>query len=785
MNDITSPYSVKTDHFAVEPDSVFKAMAANLQYASDLGSLARAHANRTVESLQSSIGNNQNKLKQTSPAFTPYQFTKDLEEYWTDLVQRQVLFLDVLRERGNNFIEHEEGDTRPVLAFDYDVIIDGSDLQRPVNYDLVRIRDPEGRTPRESARPYVIIDPRAGHGSGIGGFKDESEVGAALRAGHPVYFAIFKRDPEPGQTISDVCNAEADFVREVGRRHPDAPKPIVIGNCQGGWAAMLLAATNPDITGPVVANGAPLSYWAGTTGKNPMRYLGGICGGVYPVMLLSDLNGGRFDGANLVLNFEMANPGNTWWSKYYNLHANVDKEASRFLDFERWWSSFYYMNEDEIRWIVDNLFVGNKLARGYAQLDERRHIDLRNIQSPIIIFASHGDNITPPQQALNWIADNYTSVDEIRTHGQRILYTLHDSIGHLGIFVSSNIAAKQHTEIVSTLKAIEALSPGLYEMVIKDERGEGASKEFTVDFEERDVKDLLALDDGRSDETAFATVARLSDLGREIYDLGVRPFVKAMVNPWAAKLINITHPLRLPRYLVSNRNPWLATTLPAAAKQVRSERKPARTDNPFLIMEQLGADLITQWWNNVRDFNEFWIEQTFHTMYGSPAARLPGMSMSRYICDAPMGDLRSLVNVQEALDRIDEGGFQEGVIRMLTLLARVHGSVRRSRLERANRLLETEEPFASMKSKHRTRLVYRESLIVNFEPEQALANLPKLIHTPQQRRNALAMCYDVAGPAEEMSDEVVDMFRRIAAVLEVESPLPETSGNRVKLVSSK
>ena len=62
------------------------------------------------------------------------------------------------------------------------------------------------------------------------------------------------------------------------------------------------------------------------------------------------------------------NPGNTWWSKYYNVFANVDTEATRFIGFERWWSGFYFMNEAEIRWIVENLFVGNKLERGTAVL---------------------------------------------------------------------------------------------------------------------------------------------------------------------------------------------------------------------------------------------------------------------------------------------------------------------------------------------------------------------------------------------------------------------------------
>ena len=74
-------------------------------------------------------------------------------------------------------------------------------------------------------RPFVIIDPRGGHGPGIGGFKDDSQVGVALREGHPVYFVIFFPNPEPGQTLLDVCNAEREFVHRVRELHPDAPKP--------------------------------------------------------------------------------------------------------------------------------------------------------------------------------------------------------------------------------------------------------------------------------------------------------------------------------------------------------------------------------------------------------------------------------------------------------------------------------------------------------------------------------------------------------------------------------
>ena len=170
---------------------------------------------------------------------------------------------------------------------------------------------------------------------------------------------------------------------------------------------MMLAAARPDIAGPLVINGAPMSYWSGNDGDNPMRYAGGLLGGAWLSLLASDLGGGKFDGAHLVQNFENLNPANTLWEKWYHLFANIDTEAARFLEFERWWGGFYLMNEEEIRWIVNNLFVGNKLAAGEARLGPGRYFDLKSIKQPIIVFASMGDNITPPQQAFNWIADVY------------------------------------------------------------------------------------------------------------------------------------------------------------------------------------------------------------------------------------------------------------------------------------------------------------------------------------------------------------------------------------------
>ena len=82
-----------------------------------------------------------------------------------------------------------------------------------------------------------------------------------------------------------------------------------------------------------------------------------------------------------------------------------------------------------------------------------------------MVFCSKGDNITPPQQALGWILDLYENVDEIRSYGQTIVYTIHESVGHLGIFVSAGVAKKEHGEFSSNIDLIDTLPPGLYEAV--------------------------------------------------------------------------------------------------------------------------------------------------------------------------------------------------------------------------------------------------------------------------------------------------------------------------------
>jgi pimeloyl-ACP methyl ester carboxylesterase len=286
-------------------------------------------------------------------------------EYMTDVAQRSILFCDVMRQRSSQYREHLAETVPHVLDYEAELVMDGRMLERPVNYLLVRIVPPAGVEIDLTRRPFVVVDPRAGHGPGIGGFKADSEIGVTIKAGHTCYFIGFLPEPMPGQTIEDVALAEAQFLEKVISLHPQADgKPCVIGNCQAGWAVMILAAIRPELFGPIIVAGAPLSYWAGVRGQNPMRYSGGLLGGSWLTALTSDVGGGKFDGGWLVQNFENQNPANTLWTKQYNLYSKVDTEAARYLEFERWWGGHVNLNAEEMQFIVDELFVGNNLAVG-------------------------------------------------------------------------------------------------------------------------------------------------------------------------------------------------------------------------------------------------------------------------------------------------------------------------------------------------------------------------------------------------------------------------------------
>ncbi|HZX42450.1 MAG TPA: DUF3141 domain-containing protein, partial [Myxococcaceae bacterium] len=609
-----------------------------------------------------------------------------VQEYWLDAWQRSILLLDTLRQRGNRYLEQSEKTVPHVLEFEAELVRDGRTMPRPTNYLLVRIIPPEGTKIDPTKPPFVVVDPRAGHGPGIGGMKQDSEIGAALAAGHACYFIGFLPEPVPGQTVEDVCRTEAAFLEEITARHPKAEgKPVVIANCQAGWQLMMTAAMRPELTGPIMLAGSPLAYWAGVRGKNPLRYLGGMLGGTWLTALAGDLGKGIFDGAHLIANFESLNPANTYWQKLYNVYSKIDTEAPRYLDFETWWGSPVLLNAEEMQWIADNLFVGNKLSTGDLRTSDGLRIDLRNIKSPIIVFCSWGDDITPPQQALGWITDLYRDEREIVTAGQTIVYTLHQTIGHLGIFVSGKVATKEHRELASCMALIDLLPPGLYEAVITEVDGDTENPEliegkYLFRLEPRSLDDIRAFGtNSPEDDRRFATVARLSEVNHGLYRTFVGKAVRAMVPEFAARALRELHPNRLRFAVLSDHNPWM-WPVKALARQARAYRQPVAPDNPLLALEKAASSWIASSLTAFGTVRDAMTEALFLNVYGSPVLQAlvglgPQVREERQIERDLVREVDEARERSELEHRFETGGLEEATIRSLVYVRLAEGSI--------------------------------------------------------------------------------------------------------------
>lgn len=556
--------------------------------------------------------------------YNPITISNNWMEYYFGSLARWYIFLKVLKERGNNHLAHVKNGQQPVFykGYEWEMIMDGRDPQifeRPVNFALVRMidrRNPdqdrrqslgdesemssalekrvterrEGES-FETKKPVVIIDPRAGHGPGIGGIKIESQIGNAMNAGCEVYFILFYPNPEVGQTVTDVARVQAVFIEKVIELH-DGVRPLVVTNCQAGWSTAILAAVRPELIPSTSLHGSPLSYWSGLS--NPMRIYGGLIGGEWIVSLCSDLGNGKLDGAWLVTNFERLNLANTYWRKLYNVYAHPDPEkADTFLDFERWWGGYVLLSREEMRFIVKRLFIGNELEQGLLQLEDGTVVNLRNLKEmSIVINTSDGDNITPPPQALGWLGVVFKSMEEIIERKLKIVFYIDKKVGHLGLFMGSEAVAKQQNELFLLDEVIRELRPGIYEVILSDNPTitGGVYREedpkhilYGMEIVERDL-DYVRILCGPTDIETFSKLSKVSHMLDDFYCTFISPYVRSVVSEPVAEIIRNAHPLRMQQRICSDLNPWMSM-VEACLPWVQGLQHIAE-DNPFLIFER-------------------------------------------------------------------------------------------------------------------------------------------------------------------------------------------------------
>ena len=158
--------------------------------------------------------------------------------YCGDVFWRSAAAMDTLRQRAANMSAHEAAGMPPCC------ISRPRKSQTPTRSRLPATtaccESPAAAPTRwsatfgQGAAPVVVVDPRAGHGPGIGGFRRDSEVGMALREGHPVYFVAFDREPVEGQTMGAVVESIARFIEIVSQStSARSPSSMAIARAAG------------------------------------------------------------------------------------------------------------------------------------------------------------------------------------------------------------------------------------------------------------------------------------------------------------------------------------------------------------------------------------------------------------------------------------------------------------------------------------------------------------------------------------------------------------------------
>ena len=153
-------------------------------------------------------------------------------------------------------------------------------------------------------------------------------------------------------------------------------------------------------------------------------------------------------------------------------------------------------------------------------------------------------------------------------HGQTIVYCLHQSIGHLGIFVSGKVATKEHGEFAQCMDLIDLMPPGLYEAVITGvdatvEHPELVQGDYLFTLEARavaQIREIVA--NTPEDDLRFTAAARVSEANQSLYRTFLSPLMRLAATEQGASAVRRLHPNRRAFRDVCGREPAGCSRLP-------------------------------------------------------------------------------------------------------------------------------------------------------------------------------------------------------------------------------
>jgi hypothetical protein len=170
------------------------------------------------------------------------------------------------------------------------------------------------------------------------------------------------------------------------------------------------------------------------------------------------------------------------------------------------------------------------------------------------------------------------------------------------------------------------------------------------------------------------------------------------------------------------------------ADVVTANRTPRDADGPSAVTERWAAAMTTASLDLYRDLRDAAVEATFFATYG-PVALASGAAED----DASeVAERPGTAFVKDALAHIEEGDRTEGIVRTALLLIQAGTGQRRlSTMKQARELVGKDVGLTALPADVAREIIRQQSAIVDLEPQKALATLPKLLATREDRRFTL------------------------------------------------
>ena len=272
--------------------------------------------------------------------------------------------------------------------------------------------------------PTLVDAPHAGHTAMIADYHKGQSLVETLLANGIGHVAL----TDWKSATEDMKDLEIDnYLAEVVVAIDDLGGRVnLVGLCQGGWVAAMVAARFPDKVNSLVLAGAPIDTDAG---DGPIKRMVHESPASFYTELVA-LGGGLMKGKFMLQGWKNMHPGQHYIQDHIDLYEHIDDPVylSKEETFESW-----YENPIDLpgRWyiqVITQLFKENRFAKG-TFVGLGRKLDLRNIRCPAYLLAGAADDITTPEQVLD--ASRY-----LGTPGGRIVKETVPG-GHIGLFMGA------------------------------------------------------------------------------------------------------------------------------------------------------------------------------------------------------------------------------------------------------------------------------------------------------------------------------------------------------------